>query len=388
MTEDRLVTLIQQQWAGTLAPAQALELEEWAREASKNRQLLDRMASEEALLEREIHLWKKIDPDKGFTDWVSWRQSRRRTRILRITGWSAAASLLIAALVIGLTRSGSPGSSPAPALSSSLPAVQPGRNTAILTLANGDKVLLDSAGTGKQLAMQGNAKLVKVDDGTIAYSATSSTGAAIAYNVLATPRGAQFKLRLPDGTQVWLNNASSIRYPASFSGSDRTVELSGEAYFAVAKDAEHPFQVKAGGLSVEVLGTGFDLSTYSDEPAALATLVEGKIRVGLGIQHAILEPGQQVAAGHGDWKVVKSVNTEAVTAWRDGLFDFDNADLHAVLRQLARWYDVEVEFRGTVPDKRLQGQMQRNLTLNQVIEILQDKDVHFSLEGRKLIVSP
>jgi ferric-dicitrate binding protein FerR (iron transport regulator) len=230
---------------------------------------------------------------------------------------------------------------------------------------------------------------VKVDNGTIAYSVTGAKeDGTLTYNTLATPRAAQFKLKLPDGTLVWLNNASSIRYPANFSGSTRTVELTGEAYFDVAKDASRPFIVKAGSLSVDVLGTGFDVSAYSDEPAVLTTLVKGKIRVERNGQQAVLVPGQQVAAaGDGGW-TVKPANTEAVTAWRDGLFNFDDADLHTALRQLARWYDVDVEFRGAVPAKRLQGQMQRSLTLNQVLEILKDKDVQFALQGRKLIVSP
>ena len=389
MTEDRLVALITRQWSGALTPAEVQELEQWAEEAPQNRRLLNKMSNEEALLEKELRLWKQIDPAQAFANWISLRQTRRRARLLRISGWSAAAACMLATVaVIGLKRGTIQKDSPAPVLITKTPTILPGRNTATLTLANGKRILLDSAGTGV-LARQGNAKLVKVDNGTIAYWVTGAKEeGAVTYNTLATPRAAQFKLQLPDGTQVWLNNASSIRYPSSFFGSTRTVELTGQAYFDVAKDAGHPFLVKAGALSVDVLGTGFDLSAYSDEPEVLTTLVQGKIQVEKNGQRAILEPGQQVAAtGDGGWKV-KPVNTEAVTAWRDGLFNFDNADLHTVLRQLARWYDVDVEFRGAVPEKRLQGQMQRSLTLNQVLEILKDKDVQFVLQGRKLIVSP
>ena len=387
MTEDRLVSLITRQWSGVLTPAEVQELEGWAAEAPQNRRLLDSMSNEEDLLEKELELWKRIDPAQGFANWVSRRQTRRRARIFRLAGWSAAACLLAAVAVIGLRRS-SHSNAPVPATVAVVPTVPPGRNTATLTLASGKKILLDSAGTG-ELARQGNAKLVKVDNGTIAYSVTGAKeDGTLTYNTLATPRAAQFKLKLPDGTLVWLNNASSIRYPANFSGSTRTVELTGEAYFDVAKDASRPFIVKAGSLSVDVLGTGFDVSAYSDEPAVLTTLVKGRIKVQRNGQQAVLVPGQQVAAaGDGGW-TVKPANTEAVTAWRDGLFNFDDADLHTALRQLARWYDVDVEFRGAVPEKRLQGQMQRSLTLNQVLEILKDKDVQFALQGRKLIVSP
>ena len=209
------------------------------------------------------------------------------------------------------------------------------------------------------------------------------------YNTLVTPRAGQFKLILPDGTQVWLNNASSLRYPSSFTGATRTVELTGEGYFEVARSSTQLFEVKTGGLSVKVLGTGFNISAYPDEPDIRTTLVQGKIKVESKEKTAVLHPGQQVVATEdGGWTMLKSVNTEEVTDWRFGLFNFDNADLHSVLRQLARWYDVDVEFRGTVPDKRVQGQMHRDLTLNQVLEILKDKDIQFILQGRKLIVTP
>ena len=371
---------------GELSNEEAMALNSWAEENPANKAWLDRFSNEE-LLEKEIQQWGNIDPAEGHAKWVVYMQARRQSRVWRIAGWSVAAAVLITVGVVRVMHSGVKHDG-VPAVAVVVPHdIVPGRNTATLTLGNGQKVLLDSAGMGA-LTIQGSSKLIKLDSGSLAYAATSS-GTTVVYNTLVTPRAGQFKLILPDGTQVWLNNASSLRYPSSFTGANRTVELTGEAYFEVAKNTAQPFQVKAGGLSVQVLGTGFNISAYPDDPDIRTTLVQGKIKVENKEKDAVLQPGQQVVATEeGGWKMLKSVNTEEVTDWRFGLFNFDNADLHSVLRQLARWYDVEVEFRGAVPDKRIQGQMHRDLTLNQVLEILQAKDVQFILQGRKLIVTP
>jgi ferric-dicitrate binding protein FerR (iron transport regulator) len=388
MRKDLLLSLILKRLNGQLSTEEALELDSWADESPANRAWLDRLSDDE-FLEKEVQQFRNTDPVGGYRRWLGYMETSRKSGVRRIVGWSAAASVLIAVGVVGLTRSGSKHIVVPPPITMAPAGIAPGRNTATLTLGNGQRVLLDSAGTGA-LATQGSARLVKLDSGSLSYSVTSAvTAAAVVYNTLVTPRAGQFKLILPDGTQVWLNNASSLRYPSSFTGTSRTVELTGEAYFEVARNTTQPFQVKAGGLSVQVLGTGFDISAYTDEPDVRTTLVQGKIKVESKEKTAVLQPGQQVVATEeGGWKMLKSVNTEEVTDWRFGLFNFDNADLHSVLRQLARWYDVDVEFRGAVPDKRVQGQMHRDLTLNQVLEILKDKDIQFILQGRKLIVTP
>lgn len=387
MRKDLLLALILKRLDGQLSNEEALALEGWANESPANRAWLDRLGDDE-FVEKEVQQFRSIDAAEAYARWAAYKQTHRKSRVRRIVTWSVAASVLIAVGIVGLMRSNAKHDGVPPAVAMVPAVIAPGRNTATLTLGNGQRVLLDSAGTGA-LAIQGNSRLMKLDSGSLAYSTANSGVSAVVYNTLVTPRAGQFKLILPDGTQVWLNNASSLRYPSSFTGVNRMVELTGEAYFEVAKNTSQPFQVKAGGLSVQVLGTGFNISAYPDEPDVRTTLVQGKIKVENKVKDAVLQPGQQVVANaDGGWQVLKSVNTEEVTDWRFGLFNFDNADLHGVLRQLARWYDVDVEFRGAVPDKRVQGQMHRDLTLNQVLEILKDKDVEFILQGRKLIVTP
>ena len=184
---------------------------------------------------------------------------------------------------------------------------------------------------------------------------------SIAYNILCTPKAGQFAILLPDGTHVWLNNASTLRYPVAFTGPDRTVELAGEAYFEVAKDAAHPFRVKVqNGATVEVLGTSFNIMAYSDEPTEHTTLIDGSVRVTEKNQSAILKPAEQTALdAHGILHVTPDVNVQEVIAWKNGFFHFDHASLETTMRQLARWYDIDVDIQGQFPDQAFNGRIQR-----------------------------
>jgi transmembrane sensor len=386
MTEDRVIWLLSRHVAGELGSEELRELAAWANETADNHILLDRF-SDPAYVEQQMDVWKSISPEAGFALWVDHQASRRRLGWRRLSGWAAAAVLVIAVVIASLLKPTHSGMTPS-AVAAKVSG-KPGRSTATLTLANGQQILLDTIARGF-IGLQGTSKLVKADDKRLSYEKAGDGSAVVSYNILTTPKSGQYQLTLPDGSRVWLNNVSSLRYPTSFLGQNsRTVQLTGEAYFEVASDAARPFVVQAGNLSVQVLGTAFNVSSYPDEPAVSTTLVQGRVRVEQSGRTAVLLPGQQVdAATDGGWKVLKEVNVEAATDWRNGLFDFDNADLHSALRQLARWYDVDVEFRGAVPVKRLQGQIHRDLTLNQVLEILEDKDVHFILQGRKLIVLP
>jgi transmembrane sensor len=262
----------------------------------------------------------------------------------------------------------------------------------------GNKANLDSSANGV-LAAQGNMKVSKLSDGQLAYN--KSTGSTelpqpLAYNSLTTPRAGQFTLTLPDGTRVWLNNASTLRYPVSFTGADRPVELTGEAYFEVARDPAHPFRVivhkgdgaTAEGGSIEVLGTSFNIMAYNDEPAERTTLVDGSIKFNLAHNSVLLRPEQQsVLDAHGAVTVVQA-NVREVTAWKNGYFHFDHASLQTTMRQLARWYDVDVTYQGHLGDQEFMGKIQRSLPLSAVLKGLENDKVHFKLEGRELTVMP
>ncbi|MVT12249.1 FecR family protein [Chitinophaga tropicalis] len=260
--------------------------------------------------------------------------------------------------------------------------IAPGGNRALLTLSDGSTVPLDSA--GNQLIHQGTTT-IQQNNGQLQYKAAAGT-AGIGYNTLTTPRGGQFRVRLPDGTRVWLNAASSIRYPTAFEGKERRVTITGEAYFEIAGNAAMPFVVNIDNRAdVEVLGTHFNINAYRDEAAINTTLLEGKIRV----KGTVLNPGQQASlAANGQMRVLNDVDTMQVVAWKEGWFQFHTASLQEVMRQMARWYDIEINYQGNIDDVTFEGRMQRDLSLTQVLRILEKYHVRFRIEGKTITVLP
>ena len=264
----------------------------------------------------------------------------------------------------------------------------PGGDKAILTLSDGSTIVLDSAGNGV-LAKQGNTSIVKKNDGQIEYSAATAMANEVAYNLLQTPRGGQFKITLPDGSKVWLNAASSLKYPVVFTGDERKVEISGEAYFEIAKDATKPFKVHLNNMEVEVLGTHFNVNGYEDEASINTTLLEGKVKVQTATGAKFLAPGQQAQLKpSGNISITNDISIEEIVAWKDGNFQFENSDIKAVMRQLARWYDVDVSYKGNI-QQHFVGSISRNVNLSQVLSMLQQTGaVKFKIEGKQLIVMP
>ncbi|MEP6749538.1 MAG: FecR domain-containing protein [Bacteroidota bacterium] len=264
----------------------------------------------------------------------------------------------------------------------------PGGNKATLTLSNGSVISLDDAQTGK-IALQGNALINKSANGQLVYKILESKPAEIAFNTLTTPRGGQFKLVLPDGSEVWLNAASSIKYPASFTGDERKVEISGEAYFEIAHNPAKPFIVGVNGMEVKVLGTHFNINAYSDESVIKTSLLQGSITLHKGGNTVALQPGQQAQLTRdADVKVVNDVDMEEVVAWKNGYFSFNRADLQSVMRQIARWYDVEISYEGKIPERLFGGKIDRNSNASEVLKILEESKVHFSIEDKKITVKP
>jgi len=266
-------------------------------------------------------------------------------------------------------------------------ALRPGRNQALLTLADGRTVLLDQAHLGL-LARQGGSQVQKTADGQLRYAGGAAGGARL-YNTVATPRGGQYQLTLPDGSQVWLNAASSLRFPVAFTEAERRVELTGEAYFEVAKDARHPFKVTARGAEVTVLGTHFDVQAYDDEPALAATLLEGAVQVRQGTQQALLRPGQQGRCWPQGQVQVREVDVQHAVAWKNGYFVFNDEPIEAIMRQVARWYDVDVQYQGVLTNKDFNGKISRYKDAADVLRVLAlTGAVHFTTEGRRITVQP
>jgi len=271
--------------------------------------------------------------------------------------------------------------------------VAPGGNKALLQLADGSRIVLDSAMNGS-LARQGATRVIKLADGQLAYQATgepSSAGSPETYNTITTPRGGQYAVVLPDGTKVWLNAASSLRFPTRFSPTERQVELSGEAYFEVAKNNQQPFTVRTGPMQVVVLGTQFDIEAYPDEKEQKATLLQGAVRVSAGDKQSLLQPGQQACLGNENnsaLQVVTPKKASDVIAWKNGLFLFREDSIESVMRQVARWYDVDVVYHGKT-DQEFFGKIPRNVPVSTLLKILASTgSVHFTIEGKKIIVDP
>jgi len=269
--------------------------------------------------------------------------------------------------------------------------ILPGGNKATLTLSNGRQIVLDDASAGV-LAEQGATKIVKKDSGQLSYTLLNEKPpkrSAPGYNTLTTPKSGTFMVVLPDGSKVWLNSASSLKYPTSFEGqAGREVLLTGEAYFEVAKRSGQPFKVKFGNVVVDVLGTNFDVMAYDDEHVLRTTLLEGAVSVLHGDQRALLKPGEQASIGlAADMKVAK-VDVDVAVAWKNGFFNFDHADLTAVMRQLARWYDVTVEYNGKILPQQISGKIQRSLSLSRILKGLENDQRHFTIEDKKIIVTP
>jgi transmembrane sensor len=410
----------------SLSPDEAARLRQWLDESDDpNRMaLVERMKTDPDWVQAELlrleqvrteAIWSKIkwakveSPIKPLFSIPRTLQTRRRW-----WAFTAAAFFTMAICGGGAWLWYSRAHQPLPVASvAPMPTdVKPGGNKAVLTLADGRRIDLDKTANGV-LADQGTTKVAKLSDGQLAYN-KEKTGAAdekthaMSYNSLCTPRAGQFTLLLPDGSRVWLNNASVLRYPVAFTGPDRNVELVGEAYFEVARDAVHPFRVivhkgiaaadlsnlsssaspvTGEGSTIEVLGTSFNVMAYSDEPAELTTLIDGSIRVSQEKQSALLKPAEQSALdASGRLHVTPDVNFQEAIAWKNGYFHFDHASLQTTMRQLARWYDINVVYQDQVPEQEFIGKIQRNLPLSDILKGLENEQVHFRLQGRELTV--
>lgn len=269
--------------------------------------------------------------------------------------------------------------------------VSPGANKAVLTLGNGKKISITDAKDG-ELANQAGISIKKTADGQLVYRVdeVGTAGKNPVFNTIETPRGGQYQIVLPDGTKVWLNAASSLKFPASFSGlASRKVELNGEAYLEVAKDKKHPFIVKTPQQEVEVLGTHFNVNTYSDEDAIKTTLLEGAVLVHLEGQKDIrLAPGQQSAIRKASPATVSVVDVNEAIAWKKGNFEFNNENVYQIMRKVARWYDVQVIYEGEIPLSTMEGTMSRFQNVSKILDIMQSTGlVKFRIEGRKIYVS-
>ena len=388
-----------------LSDQEQSELEAWVAQSDHNRALFTRL-TEEATLRNELEqfglsdkteAWERVAAESGYT--TPKRNSYIGTRLIR---YVAAAVLLI---VSGLLIYSFLYTQPVNPVASQQTDLAPGTNKAVLTLADASEIILDDVADG-QIARQADVVITKTATGQLLYGAsavtsTEPTTAQTGYNTITTPRGGKFRITLPDGSKVWLNAASSLRYPTKFSGHERTVTLTGEAYFEIRPlknglKQTVPFQVLSAGQVVEVLGTHFNINSYSDENSVKTTLLEGKVKVtkaspgrAESSSVLILKPGEQAQLSTNNTpklNLVTGADVEEAVAWKNGQFQFKNTDLPTIMRQIARWYDVEVDFQGKLPDTKFRGKISRDVPLSQIFQILQLSGVNFKIDGRKITV--
>jgi ferric-dicitrate binding protein FerR (iron transport regulator) len=310
-----------------------------------------------------------------------------RSIIARYWGWAAAVLVLVLSGIAYFNFNRPPQKplvAKVAAVKKNGPAdIKPVAGMPVLTLADGSTVTLDTA--GHQVLRQGNTA-IRQQKGQLLYE-NSSTGKEVSFNTLTTPRGVQYRLVLPDGTAVWLNTGTSLRYPVAFTGKERKVMLTGEAYFEVKHDSKKPFRIQAGNQLIEDLGTNFNIKAYADEPVMKTTLLEGAVKVG----NTILKPGEQAQVNEkGDVAVAKNINVADVMAWKNGFFVFRNDNLKTVMREIARWYDVEVIYQPNVNNnQQFSGKIDRGLTLTQVLNGLALTKARFTItDNREVVILP
>lgn len=307
-------------------------------------------------------------------------------RLSIIMKWTAAAACVLAlCIVAGYLYWNNISHEPVKVVKA---VIQPGTQKATLTLSDGKRIDLDQAPDGT-LASEDGVSVRKNKEGEVVYVTGKGSNIKPGIHTITTPAGGEFSLVLPDGTRVWLNASSSISYPVWFSGTERSVTISGEAYFDVSENKSMPFKVKAGKQEIHVLGTSFNVNSYNDEPVAVTTLVHGVVSVvpGQGSGGVLLKPGQQAISADGQQLSVRNANVEKVTAWKSGAFMFVDDPLPLVLRQLARWYNVKVVITGALPAMTITGEVSRTVSFAQIIDILQSSGVQAKTLGDQLIIS-
>ncbi|RFS18781.1 FecR family protein [Chitinophaga silvatica] len=390
---QQIARLLLRRLQGTITAEEATLLNQWLKEQPAASQEFYAQITSWPEIEAELLKLDNIDDKAAEEQMREWLNVQKPGKRVIWSYWAAAAAIL---LFIG-TGMWYINSHPENKQPTSQPQatryqneVLPGSDKALLQLADGSTITLDSANKG-ELTIQGNARIVKNAEGVLTYESTNNQ--APVYNKIVTPKGGQYTITLPDGTKVWLNAASSLRYPTAFTGNERTVELSGEAYFEVAQNANQHFRVNTNvsghlPMNIEVLGTEFNIQAYADEPALTTSLVSGKVSVNTNNQAVVLQPGKQALLTKNADIKVQQANMEATIAWKMGFIYMEDTNFEEIMRQISRWYDVDVIFEGKT-DKQFNGKIPRDTKLSTVLKALESTGwVQFKVVGKTVTVYP
>jgi transmembrane sensor len=407
ISQERVAELITKYVNGELTKDEHTALYEWVNELPVTRKLLLQNLTDKKWVAQELSRIEQTDEEAGWQMLTKKYPLPQKEVPLRSIAWkwmaAAAVVLVIATGAFYLYNNKS--AAPALAKDNALPAgfkndIMPANDDKVtITLADGTVVPLDDAKDGV-VSQQAGTTVNKKADQVVYENGKSVIGDhLISYNTISVPRGKKQRLTLPDGSEVWLNAASSLKFPVAFSGKDRAVELTGEAYFEVAKNKNKPFRIQANGSSIEVLGTHFNIKAYQDEDGVKTTLLEGSVKVqsALPLRPAqddklgsiVLKPGQQARVINGAIKVLDNEDLDEVMAWKNGQFSFNDAGIETIMRDVERWYDAEVVYEGNVTYHFRADGISRTLPVSKLLEVFEMTNrVHFKIEGKKITVMP
>lgn len=403
---QHLIDLLTGHLRGDLSPSRQEELNLWISQSERNRLLFESIDDEEQLRMLVLQFHQEEEENNEDIILQKIRQGMgaatplapvRKLTTRSSWGW-VAALVVVTAGVGGYIWMNNKAGKSAETVAAQPADILPGKDGAILTLADGSQVVLDSIGNGVIATQNGTQVILK--NGALAYAQDADKATPV-YNHLSTPKGRQFRLVLPDGTKVWLNAASSLRYPTVFDGNQRRVEVSGEVFFEVAQNYHQPFHINVNNQAqIRVLGTQFNVNAYANETIIKTTLVDGGIQIRPGADDdpssfVTLKPGQQAqiqlagkATHQQPVKLLNNANVDKAIAWKSGIFNFEDASLEEVMRQVERWYDIDVVYEKGIPDIKFGGKMGNDVSLSGLLKSLEESEVHFRVEGRKLIVLP
>ncbi|OMP80067.1 FecR family protein [[Flexibacter] sp. ATCC 35208] len=398
MDQDEVWVLILKHIQQDITPQEAEQLAEWLKQGG-NRQLFDRLTD-------PSNLHAKIEEYRNFqvSEDVAWKrlldaglpiQKHHKKSFDTWLPYIAAAALLLGIVAIRFSWFLPPEKSDLKinkqdVLLSERKDLSPGGDKAILTLSDGRKVTLDSSKAGQKDVQAGSQ--VQYGAGEVRYDAGGNNVSHLIYNTVTTPRGGKFRIVLPDGSIAWLNASSSLRYPVAFIGKERKVEMTGEIYFEVATNATSVFKVSTNKTEILVLGTSFNVNTYNNEPTNKTTLLSGRVKIRENItgKEVLLKPGQEAvlpSTGSPLWKVADA-DVDMTIAWKNGRFQFKGADIQTIMRQISRWYNVNVEYKGDIPPVEFTGKMHREAKASEILEVLKSTGIHFTIiDSSKIVVS-
>ena len=371
---DKRIELLAAKWlAGNISEEEKVEFDRWYNSFDDTYHEVNANYTEDELEGRiRQHILEKIDPAP-------------KAQAKRLVYYSFAASLFFLSLLFILSLK-----KPLPSYQSSVYSkIYPGGNKATLILSDGRKINLADSKTGI-IANDKNAVIEKKVGRINYHKSHLTTLENINFNTLTVPKGGQYQIILSDGTQVWLNSASRIKFPTIFTGIERRIELTGEAYFEVIHDPKKPFRVITDGNTIEVLGTHFNVKAYPEEPAELTTLLKGSIKVSTAKNKATLSPGEQSTQTTGSESQitqVKQIDTDEAIAWKNHIFQFNKTNISSIMRTASRWYDVELVYNGKIPTQTFTGNISMDIDAHEFLNILSHTGLKFRIEGRKFIIT-